>query len=233
MDLLSRIPDLDASTIWDLGCGTGAVTRTLAAVWPNAEVSGLDSSPAMLDIAREIPGIGWVEGDISGWSPDQPADLIFANASLHWLDHHDELFPRLVASLAPGGVLAVQMPRNFDEPSHRVLYEVARLEPWAGRVAHRAGWRPVDEPPVYHDRLAPVCSRVEVWETVYFQVLQGDNAAAEWVKGSAARPFLVDLGDDAEGFYAEYTRRLRPHYASRPDGTTLFPFRRLFLIATR
>ena len=187
----------------------------------------------MLTTAREVPGIRWVEGDIADWSADGPADLIFANASLHWLDDHDELFPRLVASLAPGGVLAVQMPRNFDEPSHRVLYEVARLEPWADRVAHRAGWQPVDEPPVYHDRLAPVCSRVEVWETVYYQVLRGENAAAEWVKGSAARPFLEDLGDDAEMFYAEYTRRLQPHYPRRPDGTTLFPFRRLFLIATR
>jgi len=230
---MTRIPGLDAATIWDLGCGAGAITRMLADLWPGAAVTGLDSSPEMLGRAGAIPGIRWVEGGIADWSPDQPADIVFANASLHWLDDHDTLFPALAATLAPGGVLAVQMPRNFGEPSHQVLYEVARLEPWADRVGHRAGWQPVDDPSTYYDRLAPVCSRVEVWETIYFQLLHGEDAAAEWVKGSAARPFLEDLGDDAGEFFNEYTRRLRPHYPRRPDGSTLFPFRRLFIIATR
>ncbi len=206
----------------------------LAARWPHARVTGLDSSPEMLQTARrEGSRVEWVRDDISAWSPREPADLVFANASLHWVDDHDTLFPALASALADGGVLAVQMPRNFDEPSHRVLSEVAGRERWVGRVGHRAGWRPVDPPAAYFDRLAPLCSSVDLWETVYFHVLHGDDAAAEWVKGTAARPYLDDLGDDAEAFFGEYAAALRPHYPPRPDGTTLFRFRRLFLIATR
>jgi len=229
-----QIPDIDPATIWDLGCGTGSITRMLAARWPRAAVQGLDSSPQMLETARAGGcEVTWVQGDIAGWSPPDPAGLVFANASLHWLDDHNTLFPALASALAPGGVLAVQMPRNFDEPSHRVLYEVAGQGRWVDRVGHRAGWRPVDSPAAYFDRLAPVCGEINLWETVYFHVLQGEDAAAQWVKGTAARPFLEDLGDDAEEFFAEYTDALRPHYPPRADGSTLFPFRRLFAIATR
>ncbi|MCJ7725879.1 MAG: trans-aconitate 2-methyltransferase, partial [Acidimicrobiia bacterium] len=143
------------------------------------------------------------------------------------------LFPALAESLAPGGVLAAQMPRNFDEPTHRVLYEVARRKRWSPRVGQRAGWCPVDEPVAYFDRLAPVCRTVEIWETAYFHLLHGEDAAAQWVKGTAARPYLEDLGDDAEEFFAEYAAELRTHYPPRPGGATVLPFRRLFAIATR
>ncbi|MCJ7725170.1 MAG: methyltransferase domain-containing protein, partial [Acidimicrobiia bacterium] len=101
--------------MWDLGCGTGAITRLLAARWPRAQVWGLDSSPEMLATAGEEDGtVAWVEGDIASWSPPEPAGLVFANASLHWVADHARLFPALAESLAPGGVLAAQMPRNFD-----------------------------------------------------------------------------------------------------------------------
>ena len=206
----------------------------LAARWPGARVLGLDSSPEMLDTARQSDGaVTWIEGDITAWAPPEPADLVFANASLHWVGDHDRLFPALAASLAPGGVLAVQMPRNFDEPTHAVLSQVARRERWSPRVGHRAGWRPVDEPANYFDRLAPACTTVDVWETSYLHVLSGEDAAAQWVRGTAARPYLEDLGDAAEEFFAEYAASLRSHYPPRPDGSTLMPFRRLFVIATR
>ena len=208
----------------------------LAAHWPNAAVAGLDSSPQMLETARdadEADLVTWTQGDIAGWCPEEPAGLVFANASLHWLDDHDILFPALVSTLAQGGVLAVQMPRNYDEPSHRILSEVAGRDRWTDRVGHRVGWRPVDEPAVYFDRLVNLCDEVSLWETVYLHVLQGEDAVAQWVKGTAARPFLNDLGEDGEEFFAEYTDALRPHYPQRPDGSILFPFRRLFLITTR
>ncbi len=187
----------------------------------------------LAEARREGGPIEWVETDIADWTPLRPAGLLFANASLHWLADHDRLFPRLAHSLASGGVLAVQMPRNTHAPSHRVLAEVAASPRWADRVGYRAGWHPVDEPEAYLDRLEAHCSRVEVWETTYHHVLEGEDAVAEWVKGTACRPFLDDLGDDAGEFFDEYAAALRPHYPRRADGTTRFAFRRLFLIATR
>jgi trans-aconitate 2-methyltransferase len=232
LDLLARIPDVAAERIWDLGCGTGSVTPFLAARWPKAAVFGLDSSPEMLEAARKIDGITWVEGDIAEWEPPEPADIAYANASLHWVDDHDRLFPKLMRGLRPGGVLAVQMPRNFEEPSHRVLYETARTARWAPRVGRLADWHPVDPPAAYYRRLAAEASSADVWETIYVHVLDGDDAVARWVEGSAARPFLDELGGDGDEFVREYEERLRPHYPPEPDGKTLFPFRRLFLVTT-
>lgn len=234
-DLLGRIPEIDPQVIWDLGCGTGAMTLEIAGRWPGAEVHGLDSSAEMLAAAREADPdewVRWVQGDIAGWAPDRPADLIFANASLHWVPDHDDLFPRLAGCLRPGGVLAVQMPRNFDEPSHRVLAEVARRPEWRGTVGHLVRPSPVDLPDAYRRRLA-ACPRVEVWETRYRQVLKGPDPVARWVEGTAARPYLAALGDRSAAFMADYRQAVEPHYPPGPDGTTPFPFLRLFVIATR
>lgn len=220
--------------MWDLGCGTGEITRLLADRWPGAAVHGLDRSPEMLAEAGAAPSaVDWVEGDIAAWEPERPAGLVFSNAALHWVPGHDRLFPRLARSLAPGGMLAVQMPRNTSEPSHRVLSDVARRERWEERVGYRAGWEPVGPPDAYLDLLLPHCGTVDVWETVYHHVLTGEDAVARWVEGAACRPFLDDLGDDAAEFLAEYADALRPHYPRRSDGTTRFPFRRLFIVARR
>jgi trans-aconitate 2-methyltransferase len=212
------------------------MARILATRWPQAAVTGLDSSSEMLAAAREDDPdrtVEWVEGNIGEWSPHEPAGLIYSNAALHWIDDHDGLFIALAGALAPAGVLAVQMPRNYEEPSHHILGEVARLPRWRDRVGHRAGWRPVDPPEAYYDRLAPVCTAVDVWETVYFHVLTGPDPVARWVESTAARPYLADLGPDGPAFLAEYADAVRPHYPAHPNGTTLLPFRRLFLVAIR
>jgi hypothetical protein len=47
------------------------------------------------------------------------------------LDEHATLFPRLAALVGPGGVLAVQMPRNFSEPSHTSIHDTVRAGGWA------------------------------------------------------------------------------------------------------
>ena len=218
MDLVRAIPDIDPSTIWDLGCGTGAITRMLAARWPDASVHGLDSSASMLAEASN----GDPEARCRGcWATSATGRLTSRSTSSSPTPRcigsttTTACSPNSIGRLSEGGVLAVQMPRNFSEPSHQVLYEVARRPRWEPRVGHRAGWCPVDEPSLYFDRLSPVCSRVDLWETVYLQVLQGEDAVAEWVKGTAARPFLEDLGDEGEAFFAEYTEALRSHYPRR------------------
>ena len=130
LDLLAQISLDSPRTVYDLGCGPGNITRLLGERWPGAAVTGVDSSSEMLIRARqEAPDVTFLQADIAQWSPPAPAHLLFSNATLHWLDDHRRLLPRLVAQLAPGGVLAVQMPRNHDAPSH-LLIEAAGLG-WA------------------------------------------------------------------------------------------------------
>lgn len=240
LDLIARIPAEAPRTIVDLGCGTGNITVLLAGRWPAARIVGLDNSPDMLAKARrEAPALDWRQGDVADWRPDAPVDLIFTNAALQWLPDHARLFPRLVDALAPGGVFACQIPRNYDSPAYRLRDAVAAEGPWAASLAGLAGLPAVLAPEAYHRALRPVVAELDIWETEYLHVLDGERLATthpvvEWVKGTALRPYLGALAEPLRGqFLAAYTRRVAEHYPAEPDGTTLMPFRRLFIIARR
>ena len=232
IDLITRLGG-SPREIWDLGCGTGTITGILAERWPGAAVHGLDSSPAMLERARALSGIDWVLGDINAWRPSHPVDLVFSNAALHWIDDHQTLLPRLIETLGPQGVLAVQMPRNHGAPSHTMLAKTARSPRWVERVGHLIRPTPVAPPRAYHSLLSPLVATLDVWETEYLQVLHGPNPVAAWTRSTAAKPFIEALGDDAEAFMDDYGGRLRNAYPPSPDGTTLFPFKRLFIVGRK
>ncbi|HVR64607.1 MAG TPA: trans-aconitate 2-methyltransferase [Polyangia bacterium] len=234
LDLLARVP-LDAPrAVCDLGCGAGNVTRLLAERWPAAAVTGVDDSPDMLaHAARALPSARWVRANIADWEPAEACELIFSNAALQWLPAHEALFPRLLAQLAPGGVLAVQMPRNFAAPSHTAVAETIAAGPWRAALEPLIRAQPVATPAAYHDWLAPSTASVDIWESEYLHVLTGADPVKEWTKGTYLRPFLDALPDDGAraAFEAAYAARVAAAYPARPDGTTLFPFRRLFIVA--
>ncbi|MEW5729530.1 MAG: methyltransferase domain-containing protein [Pseudomonadota bacterium] len=234
-DLLARVGAEDPAVVADLGCGTGTVTRLLARRWPRARVIGVDSSAEMLDEAgADTARLAWVRADIAAWEPDRPLDVVFSNAALHWLDDHAALFPRLMAMLAPGGWLAVQMPRNHGAPSHTEMVAAVRSGPWRERLEPLLRPGPVAEPAFYHDALAPLVSELDLWETEYLQVLEGEDPVVEWTRGTALKPLLDALAEpDRAAFLADYRDRMRAAYPRRPDGRTLFPFRRLFLVARK
>ncbi len=233
-ELLARVPDRGYRSIVDLGCGPGNLTRSLAERWPEARVLGVDSSPQMLaeSDAVKMPGrLDFQLADIAGF--DQPHDLIYSNAALQWLGDHEGLIPRLAGLVKPGGCLAVQMPSNFYARSHALLTEVAAEGPWAAKLAN--GWWPlaVEELGWYVRCLWPLGFSVEAWATEYYLILQGDDPVLAWVKGTAFRPVLQLLGPElGAGFEAEYARRLREAYPKTEHGT-IFPFKRIFFVATR
>ena len=233
-ELLARVPLTAPDSIVDLGCGPGNATRLLADRWPLAELTGVDRSSEMLaEARRDGPDAGWIEADLADWTPDRRFDLLYSNATLHWLDHHDVLFPRLMTLLRPGGVLAVQMPRNFAAPSHVLLRDTAASGPWAAQLATVLREDPVGEPAFYYGLLSGSASSIDIWETEYLQVLEGEDAVLNWVRGTALRPVIETVDAEALGaFEARYAERLRAAYPRRPeDGRTLFPFKRLFVIA--
>jgi trans-aconitate 2-methyltransferase len=231
-DLLARVPLLAPERVVDLGCGPGNSTGLLALRWPQATIIGVDSAPAMLEKAR-ASGIraDWLQADVADWTPDAPVDLLFSNAALQWLPDHEALLPRLLRHLRPGGVLAIQMPRNFQAASHVTLRQLAAQEPWAARLEGALLADPVAPPAWYHDLLAPHVAALDIWQVEYLQVLEGEDPVLRWTESTALRPVLQILDDTASATFKEaYALLLREAYPRRPDGTTLYPFQRLFIV---
>lgn len=242
-DLLAQVPLASPGLVADLGCGPGNSTQLLVERFPQAQIIGVDNAPDMLAAARQrLPDVRFVESDIGasvqqgqagGWAGEGPFDLLFANAALQWVPDHAALLPALVDTLAPGGVLALQMPDNLDEPSHRLMREVAGAGPWSARLAgvERLKLASVD---AYYDMLIPHVSRVDIWHTIYQHPLDSVDAIVEWVKGTGLLPFLAPL-DDAEQslFLSDYAEKLAEHYLPRADDKVLLAFPRLFIVAQK
>jgi trans-aconitate 2-methyltransferase len=261
-DLLSALPAMEqARSVIDVGCGPGNSTEVLAARFPNAAVQGVDSSSDMIAAARrrlpqvefsiigveqwvgilESTGIGHGAG-VGDRARVQAAhdaggfDVILANAVLQWVPNHARLLPALVAKLAPGGVLAIQMPDNLDDPAHGLMREVAAEGPWANSLAAASASRtPLADASWYYELLRPGCAKVDVWRTTYHHALQGGaGAIVEWFKGSGLRPFLEPLDAPSRAAYLDhYAAAVVRAYPPLSDGSVLLPFPRLFVVATR
>ena len=233
LDLLAQVP-LDApARVVDLGCGAGNVTAILQQRFPRAEVFGVDGSAAMLEKARvTVPLCRFEQADFFQWRPAEPLDLIYSNAALQWVDRHPTLFPQLLSLLAPGGVLAVQMPAMHDTPLRRIPYDLAAKQPWEQYLSDVSSAPAILSPAEYWDLLRPRVASLDMWQTTYMHALSGENAVAEWAAGSSLRPFLDRLPEERkEAFRQAYTDAARPHYPRRADGITLLPFHRLFMVA--
>jgi trans-aconitate 2-methyltransferase len=236
VDLLARVPLAEAGRCVDLGCGPGNSTEVLTQRFPGAEVTGIDTSPDMLDKARRrLPGLRFEQADIASWRPEAPIDLIFANAALQWVPDHASLLPRLVSFLAQGGCLAVQVPDNLSEPSHAHMREVAGSGPWAPRLQAAGVAREVigSFEDIYGWLIDAGCS-VDLWRTTYVHPLDGPDAIIEWLKSTGLKPFIDPL-DEAErrDFLASYRERIAQAYPIQGDGMVLLRFPRLFFVAVK
>jgi trans-aconitate 2-methyltransferase len=236
-DLVSALPERRGQSVIDLGCGPGNSTEVLAAHFPGAAVSGIDSSPDMIAAARaRLPQVAFTVGGIEEWKDRGPFDVILANAVLQWVPDHAALLPSLVGRLACGGSLAIQMPDNLDSAAHRLMREIAAQAPWAQTLAAASAARtPIGDATGYYELLRPLCSRVDVWRTTYHHPLPGGAAAVvEWFRGSGLRPFLEPLDAGLRELYiGRYTAAVSRAYPALPDGSVLLPFPRLFIVATR
>lgn len=233
VDLLARVPLQRIESAVDLGCGPGNSTALLAQRFPEARLVGVDSSSEMLARARsDYPGFDWVENDVRRYRPERPVDLLFANAVMQWLPDHATLFPALLQMVRPGGVLAVQMPKNFDEPSHRLMREIPG--PFARRLQQVRALTPVQSAAYYYDLLAPYATSVDIWQTTYEHVMTDVGSIVEWVRGTGLRPYLETLTSAEQTIYLEaYAAALDDAYPPRSDKKRLFTFPRLFVVAVR
>jgi trans-aconitate 2-methyltransferase len=233
-DLLSHLPPRTPGMIVDLGCGTGTSTSWLARRFPDATIIAVDPSPRMLDHAR-LRGLRavWREGAIETFDIPDATEMVFANGSLHRAPAHRTLLPRLVRAMGVGGVLAVQMPYNHQDPCHSILLDVAREGPWRQALAgiEEAG-SPVLELAEYRGLLDPICTSVCAWETVYLHRLTGPAPVLEWMRPSLRSITSSRLAEDlAAGFLEELSRAYARAYPPDPTGATLFPVRRRYIVA--
>jgi trans-aconitate 2-methyltransferase len=233
LDLLAQIPLPAPARVVDLGCGAGNVTAILRQWFPDAEITAVDSSDAMLAKARATaPDCRFEQADFFQWQPRDLLNLIYSNAALQWVDRHPALFPRLLSWLAPGGVLAVQMPAMHATPLHQLSRRLAVSGEWSQElhgVIPAPGILPAME---YWDMLRPRVASLEMWQTTYMHALQGEDAVMEWASGSGLRPYLNRLSNARQAeFRRAYAEAARPHYPRQPDGTTILPFHRLFMVA--
>jgi trans-aconitate 2-methyltransferase len=233
-ELIARIESASPSRVVDLGCGPGNSTALLVARWPNASLEGLDSSPEMIASAK---GSGvhaaFFVADIATWRPPSSYNVIVSNATLQWLEAHLELLPRLFSFVENGGSFAFQVPRNLDAPSHALMRAVATNGPWSSKLRDVRGIN-VLSPAAYFEILAPLAMSLDIWETEYLHVLEGDDPVYRWVGATGLRPYAQALaGDERDQFLSTYRARLREAYPKRMDGRTLFPFKRLFVVAKK
>jgi trans-aconitate 2-methyltransferase len=235
-DLLAQIPLANARRVFDLGCGPGNSTELLVERYPDAQVTGVDSSPDMLRKARErLPQCSFVQADLSDWDAPADADILYSNATFQWVPQHLEVLQRLLTGLKSGAVLAVQMPDNTDEPSHVWMREIANEPQWRNLIAPAALAREdLPSPEDYYNALRPLCTRLDIWHTHYQHALAGPQAVTDWFKGTALRPFVDPLTpDQRQAFLNAYTARIAAAYPARYDGKVLLRFPRLFILACR
>ncbi|MCW5980224.1 MAG: methyltransferase domain-containing protein [Bryobacteraceae bacterium] len=236
IDLARRIELHEPKRIVDLGCGPGNSTEVLRRRWPMAEIAGLDSSPAMIAEARRgYPRGTWILADARSWTAPEPFDLVFSNALFQWLPDHAALCRHLLEQVAPGGALAVQAPAHYDSPLHREILDVSRDPAWNHRMEAARTALTRESPSFYFDVCSSLASRVDLWETTYYHVIDGPEAVLEWFRGTGLRPFLEALapGDERLRFERMLLERYAATYPRRPGGRVLFPFKRLFFIAYR
>lgn len=233
-ELMARIPHREPRSVLDLGCGTGHLTIELARRFPKANVVGLDASPDMLEQACLLdPRIEWVLADLESWEPSDTFDVIYSNAALHWIDHHEHLIPRLASWTATGGSLAVQVPDNWSARTHTIPARILDGPGWPQTARDALMRDRVGTPGFYRSLLLGGYDSIDIWTTTYHQELSGSDAVLRWVSGSVLRPVLEALDEDDRSRFLELcAEEYGRSYPPEPDGTTMLAFKRLFIVAS-
>ena len=237
-DLLSQVPLTTPKTVIDLGCGPGNSTAVLQKRFPQAHIIGLDSSPGMIEKAKQtLPDVEFTLGDLNSYKPAGSADLLFSNAVYQWLpyDQRMQIFTTLIRTQESGGVFAFQVPDNFSMPSHVAMRSVADEGPWAETLKSlQPARKPFQSPQELYDQLKPMCTSVNIWHTSYYHILDSHEAIVEWVRGTGLQPYINPLSPaEKEELLKAYLERIENLYPVLHDGKVCLRYPRLFVVAVK
>ncbi len=238
-ELMARVGASDPTEIVDLGCGNGSGLVGLARRWPSAHIVGVDSSGDMLAAAEAELGpdspVTLIRAEAQSWAPPAAVDVVVSNALLQWIPEHADLLSRMAGWLASGGWLAMQVPGNFEAPSHTLLRGLAESPRWTERLSGvLRGADSVFDAAGYFRIFTDAGLAVDAWETTYLHVLSGPDPVLRWTSGTALRPILAVLdNDESLEFSQQYAERLRAAYPVDHAGRVVFPFRRIFAVGHR
>ncbi|MEI6578822.1 MAG: methyltransferase domain-containing protein [Eubacteriales bacterium] len=232
IDLVSRISVEHPKKVIDLGCGPGNSTGVLAERFKDASILGVDNSADMIATAKEnYPHLDFsicdIGGDLSALGKD--FNIVFSNACIQWVPDHRHLIKNLLGLVGNGGVLAIQIPFNFNEPIHRIIDEVA-----AGNV-YLPEKRPyhVLTTGEYFDIFSEISNNFDIWEVAYNHVLDSHRDILEWYRGTGMRPYLSALPKDEQPLFEQAVlSRIVRSYPVQKNGKVIFRFPRLFMTAS-
>ena len=233
-DLAAQIDLSEPERIIDIGCGPGNSTKVLKDRWPDAEITGLDNSAEMLNKARvTVAGVRWILSDAAEWKTTESFDIVFSNATLHWIPDHDQIVKQLFSLVEPKGVLAVQIPSTYDSPFHGALLEVSGLPEWIRKVEGSRYRITYHDETFYYNLLSSLTNRLDLWTTTYFHILENHQNIVEWYSSTSLKPYLERLQtrEEKEDFCKQILDRCKAQYPVQPDGKIAFPFKRLFFTA--
>lgn len=235
-DLAGRIDMNEPENILDIGCGPGNSTEILCKMFPNARVTGIDSSTDMIETARRsVPGAQFKLCD-AGMGLDsitEKYDIVFSNACIQWIPDHEKLLKSMMGLLRSGGKLAVQTPMNFDQPIHKIIQNVATDDAWRSRIKTTRHFYNLTEYE-YFDVLSDISSDFTIWKTTYMHRLKDHEAIMEWYRGTGLRPYLSQLSqEDQIVFEKEIFAQIVVQYPVQKNGEIVFPFPRFFFVAVK
>ena len=240
-DLLTAIsPSIEPKCIYDLGCGTGNSSILIQQRWPTAKVIGIDSSENMLAAAtKQYPQLAFVQTDFTQLHLTTKADLLFSNAALHWTNQHATVLKNFANNLNSNGIVAIQMPNNFHQPSHQINLNILQQhQPWQPlikKLCYPVLSSPLYTIPHYYNLLIQAgFHKPMLWQTEYCQAMPDHQAIYQWLSGTALRPVLSKMSaEDKLLFEKKYTHQLIKAYPSQSNGQVIFLFKRLFMIAEK
>jgi trans-aconitate 2-methyltransferase len=235
IDLVSRIKFDNPSKIIDIGCGPGNSTQVLAQRWPDSNIIGIDNSPAMIEKAKkDYPDQNWEILDAGKDEFHDKYDIIFSNATIQWIPDHEALFKKLFRSLNKRGLIAIQIPMFWDMPLGKAIVSISRRDCWRSATGGASEIFTMHNYSFYFDQLSLFSNDIDIWETYYLHIMDSHLSILEMVRSAGLRPYLdcLENENDKKDFEAQVLLEITKDYPKQKNGKVIFPFKRLFFIAS-